>query len=298
MVGSQGIHYFESDNRYTIDHLASSFRADEGYLHYIFSHGSGDGFEINGDYLRSSELAAMPFKKGLPLVVSSSCLDGGFDYDLIDAPHDYDGYSIGEAILRAPGAGIGYLGSSRVSLGQFHYAMTDGEIEPEGMFYRYMPGLLFEFLKAYHSGTHRLADAYVEAHDRYLENFGIDDPKDFATFVELNLLADPVVILPEPEFTGPKKLPHLEIISRHDFRHRQVLVPLHEVVHYRLNGDSPYKEMQTTLTSVTSGHVMLKKGVSRGKDLEFVVPRKGSFLLRLDFPDGEVNWQYFQADKI
>lgn len=298
VVGEQGIHYFESDNRYTIKHLKSSFQSDPGYLHYIFSHGSGDGFEINGDYLRSDEIAAMAYKDGLPLIVSSSCLDGGFDYDLIDAPHDYDGYSIGEAILRAPGAGIGYLGSSRVSLGQFHYMMEDGEISPHGMFYRYMPGLLFEFLKAYHTGTHRLADAYVEAHDRYRATFGIEDPKDFATFVELNLLADPVIILPEPKAFTRKRLPHLEIISEHSIRHRMVLVPMKKVVHYRISEDCPYDFMTARIINVKTGHLLLEKEVTRWQGLKFIAPQKGSYLIRLDFPDAMVNWQYFQTDKI
>lgn len=116
--------------------------------------------------------------------------------------------------------------------------------------------------------------------------------------MELNLLADPVVILPEPEFSGSQKLPHLEIISRHDFRQRKVLVPLHEEVHYRLSSDSPYNAAQISIVNVRTGHVLLKKTVTRTKDLRFVMSNKMSCLLRLDFPDGTVNWQYFQSDKI
>ncbi len=296
VIGEHIIHYFESDKKYTIEHLENSFLSDQGYLHYIFSHGSGDGFGIKGKSLHSHEIAKMPYKDGLPLVVSSSCLDGGFDYDLIDAPHDFDGYSIGEAILRSPGAGIGYLGSSRVSLGQFHYRLYDGEISPHSMLYRYMPGLLFEFLKSYHSGSHRLADAYVEAHDQYRKLFGIKKPQDFATFVELNLLADPVTILPEPQVVS-HELPHLEIVSEHRFRHGKVLVPIKKIVQYRMSKESPFNSLEVTIVNVRTGHVLLKKQVTKEHDLKFIPPQKRSFLLRVDFPDNTVNWQYFQSDK-
>jgi hypothetical protein len=294
IIGTNSVHYLESHNRYTISHLKNSFKSDSGYLHYIFSHGSGDGFEIDGQHLYSNELMSMPYKSGLPLVVSSSCLDGGFDYDLIDAPHDYDGISIGEAILRSPGAGIGYLGSSRISLGQFHYLMRDGEISPHSMYYRYMPGLLFEFLQSYHNGSHRLADAYVEAHERYLEKFGIEDPRDFATFVELNLLADPVVILPEPSRTVAS-LPHLEIISEHKKNRRAIIVPSKQVVRYKISDDSPYDSIETTIINAKTGHILLKKQVTRSKELAFVTRQTGSYILRLDQPDGLINYQFFQS---
>ncbi len=217
------------------------FAQDEARIHYIFTHGSGDGFEIDGDYLYSEQIAEMPHKNGLPLIVSPSCMDGGFDYDLIDAPHDRDGYSIGEAILRSEGAGIGYLGSSRISLGQFHYRMRNGELDPESIYYRYMPGLLLEFVNAYHAGTHRIGDAYVEAHRRYRERFGILTPQDLATFVELNLLADPVMILPEPPARKTKKkFEHLKIQSKHGIKKRMVVVPLDEPLRYAFNKKSQH----------------------------------------------------------
>ena len=297
IAGSNSVHYLESHNRYTISHLKNSFKNDSGYLHYIFSHGSGDGFEIDGQYLHSNELLYMPYKSGLPLVLSSSCLDGGFDYDLIDAPHDYDGLSIGEAILRSPGAGIGYLGSSRVSLGQFQYLMRDGEISPHSMFYRYMPGLLFEFMKAYHNGSHRLADAYVEAHSRYLQKFGIEDPRDFATFVELNLLADPVVILPEPP-RNAELLPHLEIISEHKVGRRVIIVPTKKVVRYKISDESPYESIETTIINAKTGHILLKKQVTRSQELAFVTRQAGSYILRLDQSDGLINYQFFQSKNL
>ncbi len=294
--GPKTHHYFESDQRYTISQLKKSFTHDPARIHYIFTHGSGDGFEIDGDYLHSDDIAELPHKRGLPLIISPSCMDGGFDYDLIDVPHDLDGYSIGEAILRAPGAGIGYLGSSRISLGQFHYTMKDGEIDAEGIYYRYMPGLLIDFLDAYHGGIHRIGDAYVEAHARYRNRFGITDPKDFATFVEINLLADPVMILPAtPGANRGLFVEHLELLSPHTIKHRMPLVPLKEPVEYALHVNSLHNTAAVTIVNARTGENLLQDRINRKKHLLFTPKQKSSYLIRLDFPDGTISWQFFQS---
>ena len=72
IVGNNASHYFQSDGRYTIGHLRTSFLQEPGNIHYIFTHGAGDGFEIDSDHLHSDEIAETPYKQGLPLVVSPS----------------------------------------------------------------------------------------------------------------------------------------------------------------------------------------------------------------------------------
>lgn len=297
IVGPHATHYFQSEGRYTVDHLRQSFLHDPGSIHYIFTHGSGDGFEINGDYLYSDEIADLPYKKGLPLVVSPSCLDGGFDYDLIDVPHDRNGYSIGEAVLRSEGAGIGYLGSSRVSLGQFHYSMADGVVDAEGIFYRYMPGMINDFLRAWHAGTHRIGDAYVEAHRRYRQRFTKFDTQDLATFVELNLLADPVLVLPElPKNPKPPEFEHLALASPHVLKQRKPYVPPEQPVTFTLNPDSHHQELQATVVAARSGDIIKNsEKVTRHIPLVVTPEEKTSYLIRLDFPDKNTNWQFFHA---
>ncbi len=294
LIDADAKHYFESGERFTIQHLKNSFAGDEARIHYIFTHGTGDGFEIDNDFLYSDQIAAMPYKNGLPLIVSPSCMDGGFDYDLIDVPHDRDGYSIGEAILRAPGAGIGYLGSSRISLGQFHFNMKNGELDPEGIFYRYMPGLLMDFLTAYHNGTHRIGDAYVEAHRRYRERFTVLTPQDFATFVELTLLADPVMILPEPPtIKSSGKLDHLQIQSRHGLKKRMPFVPKNEPIRYALHENSSYDSVAVMVIDTRSGRIVAQERIRGKEELQFTVNTTSSYLMRLDFDDGTISWQYF-----
>ena len=297
IVGTEARHYFQSDGRYTIDHLRQSFRADPGSIHYIFTHGSGDGFEIDGDSLRSEELAEMPYKPGLPLVVSPSCLDGGFDYDLIDVPHDMDGYSIGEAILRSEGAGVGYLGSSRVSLGQFHYSMKEGVVDAEGIFYRYMPGLINDFLRAWHGGKHRLADAYVEAHQRYRQRFARFDTQDLATFVELNLLADPLLELGEPKKSPtPPGFAHLVLTSPHLVKQRQPYVPPEKPTTFVLHAGSPHPSVKASVVAARSGDIVKNNTVVTPNTPLVVTPQeKTSYLIRLDFPDNSIDWQFFHA---
>ncbi len=297
IVGRNAHHYFQSDGRYTIEHLRSSLTQDPGNIHYIFTHGSGDGFAIDGEYLYSEEIAEMPYKPGLPLVVSPSCLDGGFDYDLIDAPHDRDGYSIGEAILRSEGAGIGYLGSSRVSLGQFHYSMADGLVDAEGIYFRYMPGLISDFLRSWHNGNHRIADAYVEAHQRYRQRFPSFDTQDLATFAELTLLADPVMFLPEPQKSvSPPGFEHLILASQHVVKQRKPFVPPQQSAIFALHPASPLGTVQASVVEAGSGDIVVA-GRTVAADTPLVVLPKAetSYLIRLDLPDNNVSWQFFHS---
>ena len=296
IVGSRAKHYFQSDGRYTIRHLRESFQREPAGIHYIFTHGSGDGFEIDGDYLYSHQIAKMPYKSGLPLIVSPSCVDGGFDFDLARPPHDRDGYSIGEAVLRAEGAGIGYLGSTRVSLGQFHYTMDDGLIHSEDIYFRYMPGLLNDFLRAWKGGRHLIADAYVEAHRNYRKRFPRSDIQDFATLVELTLLADPITRLPAPPAVTPADLDHLRIVSSHRMKQRAPYVPPGEPATFVMQASSPHASASATIVETRSGRVLQEDmTIHREKPFSVVPSRKSSYLIRLDFPDNTINWQYFQS---
>jgi len=297
IVGRNARHYFQSDGRYAIEHLRTSLNQDPGNIHYIFTHGSGDGFEINGEYLHSAEIAEMPYKPGLPLVVSPSCLDGGFDYDLIDAPHDWDGYSIGEAILRSEGAGIGYLGSSRVSLGQFHYSMSGGLVDAEGIYFRYMPGLISDFLRSWHNGSHRIADAYMEAHQRYRRRFPSFDTQDLATFVELNLLADPVMFLPEPQKSiNPPGFEHLVLASHHVIKQRKPFVPPKQPAIFALQAGGLHGTVKASVVEASSGEsVVAGQRVAADTPLVVLPKEETSYLIRLHMPDNTVSWQFFHS---
>ncbi len=296
IVGSRAKHYFESDGRYTVRHLRDSLQHEPAGIHYIFTHGSGDGFEIDGDYLYSHQIAAMPYKSGLPLIVSPSCVDGGFDFDLTRPPHDRDGYSIGEAVLRSEGAGIGFLGSTRVSLGQFHYTMDEGLIHPEDVYYRYMPGLLNDFLRAWKGGKRLVADAYVEAHRKYRQRFERSNIQDFATLVELSLLADPVTRLPAPPEVTPADLDHLRIISAHRIKQRAPFVPPEMPATFVLQASSPHLSASATVVETNSGKILHEDlAIHREKPFSVVPRKKSSYLIRLDFPDNTVNWQFFQS---
>lgn len=300
IVGSGARHYFQSDNRFTIDHLEDSFRNDPATIHYVFTHGSGDGFTIDGEYLRAHQIAAMPYKLGLPLVISPSCIDGGFDFDLAAPPSSRDSYSIGEAVLRSDGAGIGYLGSSRVSLGQFFHAMEDGLVDDRSIYYRYMPGLLNDFMRSWHGGKHRIADAYVDAHNRYRRRFPRFDSQDFATFVELNLLADPVMMLPEPQKTKDALIfDHLVITSPHVVKQRKPFVPPGKPVTFVLNATSRHETATATVVEAKSGKIIHKnQNIDRNTPLVVIPKKQTSYLIRLDFPDRVIDWQFFHSGSL
>lgn len=205
-------------------------------------------------------------------------------------------YSIGEAVLRANGAGIGYLGSTRVSLGQFHCTMDDGLIHSEDVYFRYMPGLLNDFLRAWNGGRHLIADAYLEAHRKYRKRFDRSNIQDFATLVELSLLADPITRLPAPPEAAPADLDHLRIVSSHRMKQRAPYVPPGEPATFVMQAASPHASAQATVVETRSGRILQEDlPIQREKPFRVVPRRKSSYLIRLDFPDNTVNWQFFQS---
>jgi hypothetical protein len=191
--------YFESSGDFTREKALDMFANENSVMMWLYSHGMGDGFYFPDEPLLAKDMLDLPYKKGLPLILSPSCMDGGFDYHLIDVPFDQsDELSIGEAIHKAPGAGIGYLGGARINLTGAEFSLGDqGKLNfgQSG----YIPALLLEFLQAYQAGITRIGDAYMMAHNLFLEREGIQNIGDLAMYVNYVLLADPVMSLPAPQ---------------------------------------------------------------------------------------------------
>jgi len=66
-------------------------------------------------------------------------------------------------------------------------------------------------------------------------------------------------------------------------------------VRYALNKKSQHDAATVTVVDVLKGRVLLRKRVTREKDMVLTATYKSTFLMRLDFDDGTVSWQYFQS---
>jgi hypothetical protein len=212
--------YSESSGKFLKANMMDSFTKDNALFHWIYSHGMGEGFVMsNNEKVKVDDILTIPLKQNLPLILSPSCLDAGFDYDVIRMPWQKDvNKSVGEAILTSKGAGIGYIGSARLALAgmDFKTDKKTGKVMVEKA--TYMPDLLLDFLVAYvHKGHRRIGDAFKVAHNDYLaqKNTDQNDPGFKAMYVNYCFLGDPVVSLPEPPAYEPKGYKGVEFLNVH-----------------------------------------------------------------------------------
>lgn len=286
--------YFESGRKFSSKQALEVFARENASLMWIFSHGLGDGFAFSDGPLWAKEILALPYKKGLPLVLSPSCLDAGFDYDLIDLPYDQDGLSVGEAILQSKGAGIGYLGGSRINI-------TGAEFYFEGDLLRFdksgdMPDLLLGFLVAYHGGKRRIGDAFKASHTSYLKSNGVKGADELAMYVDFTLLGDPVLSLPPPPAFADRPFSGLTYLERHTYDDDGVPVFSSGIKSLTLRPKAPGETRKITLRVIDA---VKRKVLVRSTELKspgsyaFSPPGDSLYLVQAVSDGGRMVWQYF-----
>lgn len=310
LFGDDVSFYFESDGKFLKEHQLKAFGEEDALFHWLFSHGMGQGFVMaDNTQITVKELMDLPRKKYLPLVLSPSCLDAGFDYDLIPLPFAREEKkSVGEAVIASRGCGIGYMGSTRLALAglDFRTEPDTGRVRIKSV--RYMPKLLLNYLDTYHKGTLRIADAFKIAHDTYIaEETDHKDPGFRAMYANFAFLGDPVLSLPEPpKFSDPR---HRSVTFLNagepdeldtDFTvpgftpssHRLAKEP---IVHFML--ENPDYNLQHSIYSIinvtTHTKIVDEKPLKPSNYMQFKPEPGNLYLIKSRTPTNRMSWQYF-----
>ena len=300
--------YNESGNLFNKEVLLKAFKEENAAMHWIFSHGMGEGFVMSDNkQITVDDILKLPAKKHLPLVLSPSCLDAGFDYDLIRLPFARDiQKSVGEAILASKGAGIGYIGSARLALAGLDYQTEDksGRVIVNGL--SFMPDLILDFLKAYQGGKHRIGDAFVDAHNNYMKTKSDHSNPGFrAMYANYVLLGDPVLTLNKPpKFTQEKvqsvQFTNMDYVDEFSddfkvpgFKVSNDRLAKRSVVHFTIPS-SELSEMEYYILNVTDHKLEAKHEKMTAGSIHQFYPAAGKLYLLIGLtPNKRKIWQYF-----
>jgi hypothetical protein len=182
---------------------------DLGFLWGV-THASVAALAGHSSVLSADDLMHYPPHSRVPIVVSISCSSGTFDLDLLDVPgpgaidtplgtiNFGSGYthSFGEAVLKSPGAGIAYFGSSRLASGTVSYYLsgTNRVVIRD----RSIAQLFYGLLQSYDHGTDTLGKLYSDALFGFVsKNDLAGNPRNVATVFKSVLLGDPALKIPQ-----------------------------------------------------------------------------------------------------
>ena len=310
LFGDDVSFYFESDSTFLKDHQIKALSEENALFHWIFSHGMGGGLVMSDNQqITVGDMLRLPAKKYMPIILSPSCLDAGFDYELIPLPFDRDEkISVGEAVLASKGCGIGYMGSSRLALAGLDFK-TDpktGKVQIKDV--RYMPDLLLDFLEAYHQGNVRIADALRIARNQHIkEHRDHTDPGYKAMNANFIFIGDPVLTLPSPPpFTEAKHDAvtflnsgqsetldtDFEIPSFTTSAHRLAQVPLVQFILSKNNKE--LDEATYTIVNATTQEKVVDNQPLRSSIFMQFKPEPGNlYILKTKTLNNRFTWQYF-----
>lgn len=296
VFGKRPLLYFESAGDFSSKKALEVLTKESGVMLWLYSHGIGDGFYFPDKSLLAKDMLNLPYKKGLPLILSPACMDGGFDYHLIDVPFDQSNkISVSEAIHKAPGAGIGYLGGARTNLTGATFSLGENGKLNFGKS-GFMPELLLEFIKTYQAGTTRIGDAYMGAHNLFLQREGIKKAGDLAMYINYVLLADPVLSLPTPQPLQKHHYSGLTLegaVGKNDDN-----VPLFPagMKHITFKPINPSESQKTSLRVIDALKLeTLVDNIVINSNAKYVFsPATDSLYLVQSYSDsGRIAWQYF-----
>ena len=298
LLGPNPLVHLESAHQFGTGLGIHVIRKVPASLMWVFSHGMGDGFVFKDFPVLAQMIEQAPYKKGLPLILSPSCMDGGYDYDLIDVPFDVDELSIGEAILRSPGAGIGYIGGSRVNLTDGDITFSNGRIKIDKP--GYMPAILIEFLEAYSAGSRRVGDAFLKSYHKYYKDRGVAKPGDLATYASYILMADPTIQMPALERQQVPKTDVIQFIGEYTLSTDQIPVYQSNVgaIEIRKHKEAPSSDYTVRIIDALNKKTLLNfYPLSQKAGVTFHPPKDSLYFAAVENARGEVSWHYFWVGK-
>jgi len=288
--------YFQSHNKFSGYHLIRSFKYDSASLFLIFSHGLGDGFQLEHDFVYSRDILKVPYKKGLPLLLSPSCLGAGFDYDLMKVPHYRSEVSIGEAVLLSAGVGIGYIGASQMTLSKVTSGVHQGFVDSVSL--KAMPQFLLEFFKAHNSGSTRIADILIKAYSEFGNTVEIVDDKSLSSIVLFTLIGDPVMSLPKSTpLTSNNNFKGLNLISKPNvFANNIPVFNKKERIKFEVPNINGVNKILISVRDLKKGRTLhAPKWYVPGDIIEIIPKRYSTYLIDSELKNGLLSRQFFKV---
>ena len=300
------INYFESQGRFLKSDIRQSLNTDDAAIMLILSHGNGDGIGLSDGWLHSREIMHTTHKPGLPILLTPACMDGRWDTELIDCPHDLDGMSVGEAIILSAGAGIGYLGGTRICVISDLFRLEKGRVR--NVRYGFMTSLLADFIGQYLGGKTRIADALVPAVDIFESDKSFSQLGKEATLTELTLLGNPVMSLPtppkqsKPDTLADLKISQPDVQPRGKKMHKNTIGGMPGTLPRFLKGAyvhiSPLRQSaKIDVIHTENKKILIKEAIAtRSAPVKILPPSSGIFLVKSKYSDGTRSWHYFMVE--
>jgi len=180
---------FHSRGRDHADTLLARLADENTGIIYCSGHGSGYSFANSVGTTTVSEIEGLPFNERPPVVINSSCLNGGFDFEYMSLISGETGF--GEALIRSEGGAVAYFGSTRVGHARnFHTFLESGQmVMADAVHLKRMTNYL---IKAYAQGYNSFGGMRKKALEDYMALFSPADRLDSVTVMEFMLHGDPV----------------------------------------------------------------------------------------------------------
>ncbi|RLG79605.1 MAG: hypothetical protein DRO40_12565, partial [Thermoprotei archaeon] len=212
LTGAQVSFLQRTLNNYTLGNVYSLLhKGGFGWL-AIICHGSGNAFvdswinitepgtvTVYIEQLPGEALLRLKYVNKLPVIASVACMNACWDEEILAPPPIYFAPpSFGKYVLLSPGAGIAYIGASRVAWECLNF------IYKEGVQYALSfcaSSLIMRILKMYCAAekTITLGEAFSYALEEWLEEQEYYNDLTYLTLMEFTILGDAVLPLKPPE---------------------------------------------------------------------------------------------------
>ena len=298
LLGNNVSFLLESQDKFKKQELLDVFEKENASILWVFAHGDGAGFGLSDGILSSTDISAAEYKKGLPLILSPSCKDGGFDGKMLPklGTKDTSDNSIAEGIVKSSGCGIGYLGSIRSALTNIKFTIENGKVRVNETVY--MTNLLMKFLNAYYNKKIcRIGDALKEAYRDFGASVKSRDAYVGATYVNFVFLGDPVLTMSKPPEFRESSFDGVEFIDPHTFnsKNNMIMFPSNtKTIRFKPTQKNNDTEINFTIYNISENKSVIPDKTLK-PDTEYTFHPDGNdlFLLISYDKSAKMVWQYF-----
>jgi hypothetical protein len=167
--------------------------ASVGIVNIGGCHGLANDVRLNSTIITGDDLIHCAPNDYVPVILSGTCNNGAFDFDLMDTPFTN---SFGEAVLKSPAGGIAFFGQSRLASGTILYCFQRGE--PRVTKVSENDAMMLYALRSYRRGSDTLGQLYSDALYGHVAN------NKMAGHVVNTQCVFPFILLGDPALRIPK----------------------------------------------------------------------------------------------